>query len=185
MEKLTHKFLKKAVTRSFLWSLTRELAKTVGSDPKLGIMQNLAAASSTQAVLKILIKECRKDAKYVDIIEPLKMEAWDVLADRCALSGVIARPYRPINMSQGYKWTRAPQDNSGVVLNLPTALEEIFFSNFGWLSTIPNLTRNFERMIWLAVEKNVDPKVSRKLADQYEEILSGVVYRYLKSEAAE
>lgn len=154
---MTHSQLKKAVIRSFLWSLAFELNKSVADDVNLPIMQKIAAIQSVKSIVQIMLNECKKhDKQFVDMIEAVKMSAWDDLA----------RKYR----------------EEEKVLNIPTAIEEVYYSNFEWLSKIKNLDSNINRMSRLAIEKTVNPKESRSIADEYESILSKVIYKTLKSE---
>lgn len=151
---MTHQYLKRAVTRSFLWSMATELASSVGEDDRLGVMQKLAAIQSTTAIVRIMLAECRKDRQHVDIIEPLKMEAWDALAAK-------------------YK-------EEEVLMNIPTVIEEIFFSNYNWLSKVKHLESNINRMVRLATDETVKPAKTRSVTDEYEKIVGKVVYEYLK-----
>ncbi len=101
-----------------------------------------------------MLKECRKDRDNVDLIEKVKMDTWDELAQRYLEEEVIA--------------------------NIPTMIEAVYFHEFDWLSKIKNLDANMNRMIFLAVEDGVKPKVSRIVTDEYFDILSKHVYRALK-----
>lgn len=102
-----------------------------------------------------MLQECKRHNKqYVDDIEALKMSVWDELAER----------YR----------------EDEVVANIPTMIEDIFYSNYEWLSKIKNLESNINRMARLAIEDTVKPKVSRIVTDEYEKILGKHVYKYLK-----
>lgn len=142
--------------RSFMWSLAFDLNKTVFDDVRLSMMQRIAASSAVTAIVKIMLEENKKHPKnMVDDIEELKMLAWDELANR-------------------YK-------EHEVVANIPTMIEELYYINYEWMSQIKNLEKNIHIMARLAIEKDVKPKVSRIVTDEYEQILSKHIYRYLKS----
>lgn len=154
---MNHGQLKHAVIRSFLWSLAFELNKSVADDVNLSIMKRIAAMQSVKAIVNIMVNECRKhDKKYVDAIESIKMEAWDAMAKKYAEKEVIA--------------------------NIPTMIEAVYYHEFDWLSKIKNLDANINRMIFLAIDDDVKPKVSRMVTDEYFDILSGCIYRHLKQD---
>ena len=157
---MTHKQLKKAAIRSFLWSLSFELQKSVADDVKLGVMQKLAAIQSVTSITKIMLEECRRnDREHCDMIEEVKMAAWNDLAERYQKEGVIA--------------------------NIPTMIEAVFFHEYDWMSKIKNLEHNINRMARLAIDDDVKPKVSRMVTDEYFDILSKHVYRALKQEGVD
>lgn len=154
---MTHSQLKKAVIRSFLWSLSFELNKSVADDLNLSVMKKIAAISSVKSIVNIMLNECKKhNGKEVDLIEEIKMAAWNDLAER----------YR----------------EEEVVANIPTMIEEVFYHEYEWLSKIKNLESNIARMSRLAIDDTVKPKVSRIVTDEYFDILSKHVYRALKDE---
>lgn len=145
--------IRRAVIKSFMWSLAFELNKSVGNDERLSIFQKIAAMQSVSSIVKIMLNECRKISK-IDNVEAIKMEAWDELAKRYA--------------------------EHEVVLNIPTAIEELFFINYDWMSQIKNLEHNINRAVRLSTDETVKPKVSRIVTDEYNDILSKVIYKYMK-----
>jgi len=149
-----YKTIRKLVIRSFMWSLAFELNKTVGEDLSLPIMKKLSAMQSVSSIVKIMLQECKKHNKIVDDIESIKMDVWDELATL-------------------YK-------EEEIVANVPTMIETLFYNEYEWLSKIKNLEGNITRMAFLAIEDDVKPKVTRIVTDQYNDILSKHVYRYLK-----
>jgi hypothetical protein len=149
--------IRKAVIRSFMWSLAFELSKSVGDDAKLPIMQKITAMQSVASIVKIMLNENRKHAKnMVDDVEEIKMKAWDDLA-------------------QKYK-------EGDVIANIPTMIEALFYNEYEWMKNIKNLERNIDLMARLAIENDVKPKVSRIVTDEYEAILSKRIYEYLKDQ---
>ena len=146
--------IRKAVIRSFMWSLSFELSKSAGEDERLTAMQKIAAQGAVNAITKIMLEECRKHQKLSDEVEELKMVAWDELAKKYA--------------------------EHEVVLNIPTAIEELFFVNYEWLSKVKNLESNINRMTRLCIDETVKPKVSRIVTDEFEQILGKVIYKYIK-----
>jgi hypothetical protein len=149
--------IKKAVIRSFMWSLSFELSKSVGEDISLPIMQKIAAMHSVASIVKIMLSENRKHQKnMVDDVEEIKMKAWNDLA-------------------QKYK-------DSDVIANIPTMIEALFYNEYEWMKNIKNLERNIDLMARLAIENDVKPKVSRIVTDEYEAILSKRIYEYLKDQ---
>jgi len=156
---MTHSQLKRAVIRSFMWSLCFELNKTVAEDLSLSVLRKIAAMQSVASLVSIMLNECKKhDKAFVDDIESIKMHTWDDLATK-------------------YK-------EQEVVANIPTMIEELFYLNYDWMKDIKNLESNICRMARLAIEPDVKPKVSRIVTDEYEHILSKHIYRYLKEEKA-
>ena len=151
---MTHQQLKRAVICSFMWSLATELNKTVGDDFELPIMQKLAAMQSVAALVRIMLKECRRNDAA--IVEPIKMAAWDELAELYRKEEVIA--------------------------NIPTMIEALYYNNVEWMEKIPNLARNIHIMARLAIDDDVKPKVSRIVTDEYERILSRHVYEWIKDQ---
>jgi hypothetical protein len=149
--------IRKAVIRSFMWSLSFELSKSVGDDKKLPIMQKITAMQSVASIVKIMLNENRKHSKnMVDYVEDIKMKAWDDLA-------------------QKYK-------EGEVIANIPTMIETLFYNEYDWMKNIKNLERNIDLMSRLAIENDVKPKVSRIVTDEYEAILSKRIYEYLKAQ---
>lgn len=154
---MNYQQLRKAVIRSFIWSLAFELNKSVADDINLPVMKKIAAIQSVKSIVSIMLEECRKHNKdYVDLIEEIKMSAWDDLAKK--------------------------YQEQEVVANIPTMIESVFFHEYAWLSKIKNLEPNINRMIFLAIDDDVKPKVSRIVTDEYFDILSGHVYKALKRE---
>jgi len=149
-----YKTIRKLVIRSFMWSLAFELNKTVGEDLSLPIMKKLSAMQSVSSIVKIMLQECKKHNKIVDDIEQIKIDVWNELATF-------------------YK-------EEEIVANVPTMIETLFYNEYEWLSKIKNLESNITRMAFLAIEDDVKPKVTRIVTDQYNDILSKHVYRYLK-----
>lgn len=146
--------IRKAVIRSFIWSLAFELSKSAGYDYKLPIMKRIVAMQSVASIVDIMMQECKSHNKNKDDIEELKMKAWNMLADRYAEQEIIA--------------------------NVPTMIEAVYFSNFEWLSKVKNLDANINRMIFLAIDNDVKPEVTRIITDEYNDILSKVIYEYMK-----
>ena len=146
--------IRKAVIRSFMWSLAFELSKSDGEYERLTTMQKIAAQGAVNAITKIMLEECRKHQKLSDEVEELKMGAWDELAKKYA--------------------------EHEVVLNIPTAIEELFFVNYEWLSKVKNLESNINRMTRLCIDETVKPKVSRIVTDEFEQIIGKVIYKYMK-----
>jgi len=149
-----YKTIRKLVIRSFMWSLAFELNKTVGEDLSLPIMKKLSAMQSVSSIVKIMLQECKKHNKIVDDIEAIKISVWDELATL-------------------YK-------EEEIAANVPTMIETLFYNEYEWMSKIKNLESNITRMAFLAIEDDVKPKVTRIVTDQYNDILSKHVYRYLK-----
>ena len=141
-----------------MWSLAFELNKTAGEDLSLPIMKKLSAMQSVSSIVKIILQECKKHNKIVDDIESIKIAVWNELATL-------------------YK-------EEEIVANVPTMIETLFYNEYEWLSKIKNLESNITRMAFLAIEDDVKPKVTRIVTDQYNDILSKHVYRYLKNKVA-
>lgn len=151
---------RRKVIRSFMWSLAFELNKTVADDYKLGILQKIVAMQSVSSIIKIMLDECKRhNGKDVDMIEAIKMEAWDMLATK-------------------YK-------EQEVVANIPTMIETLFYNEEEWMGQIKNLRKHIHIMARLAIDDDVKPSVSRIVTDEYEAILSKHIYRYLKEEKAQ
>lgn len=154
-----YKKIRKAVIRSFMWSLAFELNKSVGDDSSLPLMQKIVAMQAVTSIVKIMLNECKKNnGKDVEMIESIKMAAWDDLAKK-------------------YK-------EQEVIANIPTMIETLFYNEYEWLKNIKNLERNIDLMARLAIENDVKPKVSRIVTDEYEDILSKHVYKHIKEEKA-
>ena len=149
-----YKTIRKLVIRSFMWSLAFKLNKTVGEDLLLPIMKKLSAMQSVSSIVKIMLNECKKHNKIVDDIEQIKMDVWNELAKL--------------------------YEEEEIVANVPTMIETLFYNEYEWISKIKNLEGNITRMAFLAIEDDVKPKVTRIVTDQYNDILSKHVYRYLK-----
>lgn len=153
---MTHNQLKKAVMRSFMWSLAFDLNKTVFDDVDITMMQRIAVKGAITSIVNIMLAENKKHAKnMVDDIEEIKMATWNELAER----------YR----------------EHETIANIPTMIEELYYLNYDWMSKIKNLEKNIHIMSRLAIDKTVVPKVSRVVTDEYEHILSKHIYRYLKN----
>ena len=135
--------LKRAVIKSFMWSLAFELNKSVGDDVKLPIMQKIAAMQSVASIVKIMARACKSHSD--DFVEPIKMAVWDKLAEIYKKEEVIA--------------------------NIPTMMEALYFSHIDWMEKIPHLGINIHIMARLAIEEDVKPRVSRIVTEEYERIL--------------
>lgn len=146
--------IRRSVIRSFMWSLAYDLSKTAGDDYKLPLFKKIVAMQAVASITKIMLNECQMYCTDKEVIEEMKMKAWNALAEKYL--------------------------EQEVVLNIPTAIETIYMNEFDWMSKIPNLDRNINYMVFLAIDETVKPKVSRIVTDEYGDILSKVIYEYMK-----
>jgi len=155
MKKPTYKQLKRAVLNSLMWSLSFELGKSAG-DGEANMIKSIVSIGCVNAITKIMLTECRRNTNTVDIAEQIKMDTWNILATR--------------------------HKDTEVIANIPSMIEQLFYYDFEYYSKVKNLKYNIELMALNVIEDTVKPKVSRQVVDEYIDILSNEIYKYLKDE---
>lgn len=150
--------IKQSVVLSFLWSLSNSLCLDrvmVKKDNRGNMIGQIPIYTSKKAPNDFRIAclgQCiQLDEKTTNVVEDLKIKVWDELADK--------------------------YDGQNLTLDIITALESLYYDNSQWLDKInPNFHRWIESMSLKMIDPKLDPKFSRKAADQFVQILNKVLY---------
>jgi len=151
---MTHSQIKHAVSLSLMWSMSRELSNNFKGYKS--VFKTLVCAGALKSVLDITLKECDKVRSIMNTVEEIKISVWKDLA------------------------TVHYADKEDVEVSIPTIIEDIFYSNFDWMSKIKNLQRNVEIISMNMIDETANARETRLAVDRYDEILSKHIYRYLK-----
>lgn len=146
-----HQKLKKQVLMSFMWAMSEQMRRSMILN-KVGILKTIVSIGCINSIVKITLAECNK-SREKDVVEAIKIATWEEMTSRYSIE---------------------------VMADIPSLLEELFYSNFEWMSKIKLLQYNIEIMALNVINKNVDPKISRQVANDYMDVLSQQVYHYLK-----
>ncbi|MFA6396301.1 MAG: hypothetical protein WCW84_10085 [Sulfurimonas sp.] len=148
-----HQKLKKQVLMSFMWAMSEQMRRSMILN-KVGILKTIVSIGCINSIVKITLAEYKK-SKNQNVAEAIKIATWEEMTGR---------------------YTQE------VMADIPSLLETLFYENFEWMSKIKFLQYNIEIMALNVINKNVDPKVSRQVANDYMDVLSHQVYQYFKEE---